>query len=285
MTYSILYRGPLSSCNYGCNYCPFSKTKNSRAELADDRLKLNRFVSWIASHPQHEINILFTPWGEALIRKYYQDALVVLSHLPNVRRVSIQTNLSCGTAWLGKANKKTITLWTTYHPTEVSMKSFTSKCNELDRLGVRYCVGVVGFKEYIDEVRQLRAAIHSDVYLWVNAYKREQDYYSSADVEAFKKIDHLFEYNTKYYPSEGRRCDTGRSVFSVDGNGDMYRCHFIRTRIGNIYEEGFESNLFERACTNATCGCHIGYIHMPGLSMNEVFGGGALERIPVTAPA
>lgn len=281
MNYSILYRGPLSSCNYGCAYCPFSKTKNTRAELADDRKKLNRFVSWISSRSEHEFSILFTPWGEALIRKYYQEAIVALSHLPNVRKVSIQTNLSCATDWLDKANKSTAALWTTYHPTETSLKLFTSKCQELDRLQVRYCVGVVGFKEAIEEVQQLRSVLKPDVYLWVNAYKRQADYYSNADLDALREIDRLFEYNTKHYASEGKRCRTGESVFSLDGDGNMYRCHFIKTRIGNIYEENFESNLFERPCTNATCGCHIGYVHMPDLGLDEVFQGGSLERIPV----
>ena len=30
MNLSILYRGPLSSCNYGCEYCPFAKHRETR---------------------------------------------------------------------------------------------------------------------------------------------------------------------------------------------------------------------------------------------------------------
>jgi hypothetical protein len=33
-------------------------------------------------------------------------------------------------------------------------------------------------------------------------------------------------------------------------------------------------------CGNATCGCHIGYVHMDELKLYEVFGEGVLERIP-----
>ena len=29
MNLSILYRGPLSSCNYACGYCPFAKRRAS----------------------------------------------------------------------------------------------------------------------------------------------------------------------------------------------------------------------------------------------------------------
>ena len=123
MRWLILYRGPLSSCNYGCDYCPFAKTKNTRAELADDAQKLRQFVDWVKGRKE-EIGILFTPWGEGIIRKYYQEAMIELSHLPNVCKVTIQTNLSCPTAWMKKLNKKTFALWTTFHPTQISLDKF-----------------------------------------------------------------------------------------------------------------------------------------------------------------
>ena len=42
MKLSILYRGPLSSCNYACDYCPFAKRKESYAQLEVDRRALER---------------------------------------------------------------------------------------------------------------------------------------------------------------------------------------------------------------------------------------------------
>ena len=36
--------------------------------------------------------------------------------------------------------------------------------------------------------------------------------------------------------------------------------------------------LTARPCTNATCGCHIGYVHMNELDLYSVFGDGVLER-------
>ena len=44
------FRGPLSSCNYDCDYCPFAKHVSSREELAADRLALARFVDWCERH-------------------------------------------------------------------------------------------------------------------------------------------------------------------------------------------------------------------------------------------
>jgi biotin synthase-like enzyme len=37
MALSVLYRGPLSSCNYDCHYCPFAKHHETSAELRRDR--------------------------------------------------------------------------------------------------------------------------------------------------------------------------------------------------------------------------------------------------------
>ena len=54
----------------------------------------------------------------------------------------------------------------------------------------------------------------------------------------------------------------------------------MRDPIGSIYDEGWESMLAERPCPNATCGCHIGYVHLDHLGLGEVFRDGILERIP-----
>ena len=60
--------------------------------------------------------------------------------------------------------------------------------------------------------------------------------------------------------------------------GEARRCHFLPTRLGNIYDPGFEAALQPRACPAAACRCHIGYAHMPGLGYRELFGAGFLER-------
>lgn len=279
-SWSILYRGPLSSCNYACDYCPFAKTRNSRAELADDAERLERFVEWVGGRPE-SIGVLFTPWGEALIRRHYQEAFKRLSRFANVRRVVAQTNLSGRLDWLEECELESTALWTTWHPTQVTMDAFVAATRVLDRLNVRYSVGVVGFKEAYDDIVQLRRRLPSHVYLWINAFKRRADYYSADDVERFEAIDPLFRVNTVAHRSAGFSCRAGADAFTVDGEGDVRRCHFIEAPIGNIYHGApIDEFLGERACTNATCRCHIGYVHLDRLGLYDVFGEGLLERIP-----
>ena len=279
MNLSILYRGPLSSCNYTCNYCPFAKTKNTRKELNKDFDKLTRFIKWVKENNTINFSILFTPWGEALVRGYYQKAIVELSHLENVNKVSIQTNLSCHVSWLSKANLNKVALWTNFHSSQIHVDRFLQQCYKLDMLGVRYSVGVVAFKEEIAGMEYLREKLKSSIYLWANALKKKSDYYSIQEIESISKVDPLFHFNLKTHQSLNEKCSTGEFVFSVDGEGIMYRCHFIKLKIGNIYETNWQTHLMARTCTNESCGCYIGYAHLEKLKLVDYFGSGLLERI------
>ena len=135
-------------------------------------------------------------------------------------------------------------------------------------------------RDHASEAEALRQELPDDVYLWINAYKRQPDYYSPELLSQFERIDPLFPINNRYHPSAGYDCRAGHSAIAVDGDGTIRRCHFIKTPLGNIYEPGFEQTLHRSPCTNATCGCHIGYVHMDDLNLYKVFGEGVLERIP-----
>ena len=280
MNLSILYRGPLSSCNYACPYCPFAKHAETRAEHDTDARALARFLHWVERRDGDRISVFFTPWGEALIRKRYQQALVQLTNLPHVEKAAIQTNLSCRLDWIDRCDTRRLGLWATFHPGEVSHDRFLARCRELGRRGVRFSVGVVGLKEHAEAIEALRRELPPHIYLWINAYKRVPDYYTPLEIEQLTAIDPLFPINNQRLPSLGRACRCGSSVISVDGDGTIRRCHFIRTPVGNIYEPGFEQLLEPRPCPNATCGCHIGYVHMQELTLYDAFGEGVLERIP-----
>lgn len=281
MHLTILYRGSLISCNYGCEYCPFAKRQQTAAELAIDQQELERFVNWIYQHSQHEFSILFTPWGEALIQRWYQEAFIKLTQMPHVNKAAIQTNLSCNLDWVDLVNKEKLALWATFHPEWVSRQSFLKKCLELDQRNIKFSAGVVGFPQYKEEISALRRELPEHIYLWINAVKRELANLSDEDRNLFASIDPLFHLNTQHYTSFGQTCRAGKSVISVDGNGTMRRCHFIKEPIGNIYDFNWSDNLSDRSCTNQTCHCHIGYVHLEYLQLDKVFGSGILERIPI----
>ncbi|QDV15968.1 hypothetical protein Pan153_05870 [Gimesia panareensis] len=281
VTLSILYRGPLSSCNYDCHYCPFAKRHETAAELKIDRLALERLIEWIKTRTGDSLSLFFTPWGEALTRRWYQAAICELTRLEQVEKVAAQTNLSYDLDWIENANTSRLALWCTFHPSQTTRARFLSQSRRLTELGVAHSVGSVGLPEDLEEIERLRAELPDDIYLWVNAAKSSNVDYQGELLERFTAIDPLFELNTQYHASLGRSCRCGSSVISVDGAGEIYRCHFIKQRLGNLYEPGFEACLTDRPCTNQTCGCHIGYVHLDDLKLYPVFQEGILERIPV----
>lgn len=277
---SLLYRGKLSSCNYDCDYCPFAKTRDSRATLQRDAADLARFVDW-AARQRTTLSILFTPWGEGLVRKHYRDAMIALSHLPQVRRVAIQTNLCIGTRWLDCVDTRSFALWCTYHPSQVSLRAFVDRCLDLRRRAIRFSVGMVALRESFDEIERLRAALPADVPMWLNAYdQRTADYYDANDAARLTAIDPHFGYNLAPPPSLGAPCATGESVLSVDGDGDVRRCHFVAEPLGNLYDGSFAARLGPKPCPNMICDCFIGYVHRKDLPIARDYADGRLERIP-----
>jgi hypothetical protein len=250
-------------------------------ELEADRQALEKLTGWLGSRSYDQISVMFTPWGEALIHHYYQNAIATLSHLSHLEKVVIQTNLSCHLNWLNQCHTERIALWCSFHPDQVERETFLDKCLELDRQGIRFSVGAVAIKEHKDDIITLRSQLPKHIYFWLNAYKHVPAYYTEDDMGFFESIDPFFRINTKVYASQGRVCRCSESVISVYGNGDIQRCHFIKETIGNIYTSGIEEVLQKRPCTNSTCHCHIGYVHMNDLNLYALFQDGILERIPI----
>jgi MoaA/NifB/PqqE/SkfB family radical SAM enzyme len=274
---TILWRGPLSGCNYACPYCPFAKRKDSRATLAADKAALERFAGWAMARAR-PVSILFTPWGEALIRRHYRETIVRLSHAPHIETVAIQTNLSAPIGWIGDCDLRSAAFWATYHPGETDRARFVDKIRALDAMGARYSVGVVALRAHFEEIERLRADLPASAYLWINAEESLQGCYSDAEVERLAAVDPLFELNNRAYRSKGRACAAGETVISVRGDGEARRCHFVDTPIGNIYDDGFERSLHAAPCPKPLCNCHIGYSHLKDLALGTVFGAGQVER-------
>lgn len=273
----LLYRGPLASCNYGCSYCPFVVASDA-AQLEQDRADLARFVDWATAYNAGPLAIFFTPRGEALIHRPYRQALAQLSRLPHVERVAVQTNLSAPLDWLEDCAPERVGIWATYHREKADRERFLARCRRLHEAGVSLSVGVVGLRSELETIEQLRAELPEAIYLWVNAYKREEGYYRPEEIERLSAIDPLFGFNLTPQPSLGRACATGRSVLAVEGDGSVRRCHFVDRELGNLYETPLAELCDEAPCPNESCHCHIGYVHLEHLRLHEVFGAGILER-------
>lgn len=284
MKATVYFRGSLSSCNYDCPYCPFSKTRDTAATLAKDRQQVRAFVAWAGQQQAegHRLSVFFNPYGEGLVHRWYREAMIELTAMPHVDKTAIQTNLSCKLEWTGQLNRDKAAFWVTYHPGQTTESAFLAQCLTLYRQGVQFSVGSVGVKGAFERLASLRRALPDDVYMWVNAFKDQKHYYTEADLAFLRGIDPHFDKNAADYDSMGRGCRTGRDVFFVQGSGVVKRCYKDRRVIGHLYRDGLEGLSADRPCGMRCCDCYIGYIHMPELQLDRLYGGRILERIAPT---
>lgn len=281
MNLSVLYRGPLSSCNYGCHYCPFSKRTETETQLERDRKSIAKFVARLSSLPHHEWKVLLTPWGEALVRHWYRQGVTRLTHVPHVMSVAIQTNLSCGLGWLAGCRTERLSLWATFHPTETTVGAFVRKVQQARDRGVRVSAGVVGVPEFLDEILKLRRSLPEEVYLWINAQQPRPRPYTSAQVALLTSIDPQFPVTLHRQKSRGKPCRAGELSFTVDGRGNMRRCHFVDEVIGDFHAADWEQALQPRQCPNRFCDCFLGKAQLLNDALLPFFGTTLLERLPV----
>ena len=251
--------------------------------LVADEAALGRFVAWCREQAgARRLSILFTPWGEAVTRRWYRDAMVELSHLPHVRRVAVQTNLSRSPDWTAAARPGVLALWATYHPGEVDRAAFLGRCARLRELGVDHSVGIVGRRDHVAEAEALRADLPGDTYLWVNA-EDGRLLMSRRERDRWLAIDPRFGDSAALHGIDGACCAAGHDAIAVDGHGDVRRCHFTPEPLGNLYDGTFGLHERPTPCPEPVCECHIGYVHVPRLGLRDVYADHLLERIPTPA--
>lgn len=279
---TLFYRGSLASCNYACSYCPFAKKRDSRAKLARDAQEVQRFLAWCASQ-QRGLRIMFTPWGEALTRRHYRQAMQDLLAMPHVLQVALQTNLAGPLAWLealSPSARGKLALWTTYHPQQSNASKFLARCAYLRKQQVAHSVGMVALQAHFAEIQAMRAALPATTYLWLNAWdRRGPGYYSAEDLQWLTSIDPWFDYNHRARPSRGKPCRAGEDALLVDGNGDLQRCHFLEPGLGNLYQTPLDQILQAKPCPRYKCDCYLGYAQRKDLPFAEAFGEGVWARL------
>jgi MoaA/NifB/PqqE/SkfB family radical SAM enzyme len=286
MSLLVLFRTRLEWCNYTCGYCPWNanETRVPAAAFRDDERRLRRILDRVAELPE-PVEFFITPKAEYLVLPYWRDAVARLLSLPQVERVTVQTNLSLDVAaFLDRADATKLALWTTYHPSEVSadeLEALHAKWRLLRERRVPFSVGVVGTHANLPLLPELRRRLDPAVYLWVNAYQREPNYYTPAQVDAIRAVDPYFDLNNQHFPSRGRPCTAGQRAVYLDDEGDLRRCFFVGDVLGNLFRDGWRRLDAPRACPRDTCHCYVGHMHIVELDFRAVYGKDLAARIPV----
>jgi MoaA/NifB/PqqE/SkfB family radical SAM enzyme len=285
MSLLVLFRSRLEWCNYTCGYCPWNASvRKVPAEVfRADEERVRRIVDRVAELPD-PVEFFITPKAEYLVLPYWREAVGRLLALPQVERVTVQTNLSFDLrAFLDEVDAAKLALWTTYHPTEVpphEVEELHVKWRLLRERGVPFSVGVVGTRENLPHLHALRRRLDPGVYLWVNAYQRERDYYTPRELDEIRAVDPYFDLNNQDYPSRGRPCTAGQRAVYLDDEGDLRRCFFVGDVLGNLFRDGWRRLPAPLACPRAGCHCYVGHMHVVELDFRAVYGTDLAVRIP-----
>ncbi len=258
----MYYRGLLKSCNYTCAYCVFAKQPFRKKEITNDQKRLEDFCDRLKSMPfEQPISLMFTPYGEALIHSYYMETFAMLSKQPNIAKISCQTNFSFSTKKFmdvlitNGADVSKINLWCTFHPSMTSLEDFVAKVYELKNK-INLCVGIVGDPNQIEIMKELRATLPSDIYLWINAMDGLGRVYTKLEVEQFSKIDPFFYLEKEHRKADIQKCDGGNESVFITANGDVFPCNRSKYKIGNFYKT---TEIKQIDNCHGRCDCFLAY--------------------------
>lgn len=245
----------------------------SKKELEKDKEALYKFVNKLENIDfVKPIDLLFVPYGEALIHDYYQKTICELSKKDFINKVGIQTNLSFDIKnWLkSDLDFSKIYIWATFHNSMTDIDEFVEKVKILNSYH-NICVGVVGNPEDSTIINELRHKLPVQVYMWVNKMDGLGRKYTDEEFEFFCEIDPMFinEFNEK-----NEECNAHTTDIFVRENGEILNCNRTRKKLGNIYDDDFVNSSY---CNNK-CDCYLAYSHKKNFS--KFFDDNYLFRVP-----
>lgn len=230
----FFYRGYLTSCNYACGYCPFSKRKMTEEQRRNDQEALEKFLCQMEGETEKHA-LLIVPYGEALIQEYYWVAMARFSQIPSEEYVGCQTNLSFPVEKMlsvyeaSGGEKQKLRLWCTFHPSMTTVETFVMQCKQLEQAGIAYCVGTVGNPDEIVRIQKLREQLPEHVYVWINQMDGRKRNYTEEEIRRFQEIDPYFKLELKHYPADSSKCR--KSVFQ-EADGSRYFCNLHAAQAG-----------------------------------------------------
>src|SRR5262249_23645350 len=159
-------------------------------------------------------------------------------------------------------------------PTEVppgEVEALHAKWRLLRERGVPFSVGAVGVREALPLLPELRRRLDPGVYMWVNAYQRGPGYYTPQELSAIRAVGPLSDLNNQNFPSLGRPCAAGQRAVYLDDEGDLRRCFFVGTVLGNLFRDGWRSLDEPRPCPRDGCHCYVGHMHIVELGFRSIY--------------
>lgn len=285
----IWYVSAQRLCNFRCTYCVSVNdyAKSNKADWPDeDQERFDRIVDWIAGRP-FRIGIRLATLGEPFASRPFLAKAAWLTTRSNIDFVELLTNGSLLNRRLEQLDREgdvtKISLWATYHPTEISLSRFIDSVSfAQERYGCFTVVNGLLFPDNEESIAELKHAateaglrfnldlgydpltphgVHTRLDDMVPIL-RDQPEDGIARAIRLGAAAELLELNVAAMRDlRGALCRAGHNYFYIGIRGDVYRCSRYQAlgkdRLGNVLDDSFELQLSDerwRPC-GAGFGC------------------------------
>jgi len=287
----IWYVAPQKLCNFNCSYCvsigDYAKSNKTNWNNPEELEGFKKIVNWIGERP-FKIGLRLGSLGEPFTSEDFLDQVSWLTNKKNIKFVELLTNGSLLKQGLPKlknkeANFKKLSLWITYHPSQISIEKFIDNVRLAQETYECFVIvnGVI-FPDNIEHIKSLKKV--ADKYnLRLNldlGYDPLIPATSNGVSDIGKSIPILQHYpNLNFLLDLGANdmilktnilsmkkpkdqlCSAGHNYICIAINGDVYPCsrYFVlkKNKLGNILENEdvikLKSNKWTKCIAKSGC--------------------------------
>jgi MoaA/NifB/PqqE/SkfB family radical SAM enzyme len=272
-------------CNFSCPYCYFIDNLNSAQN--DQAVFTPEKISESFNKTEKEWLILLSG-GEPLI---YPGFLKTAELLTKKHFIQLSTNLLSDNIFHFAENipaERVMAVSASLHITEREKQKggiddFIKKCLKLQEKGFRIIVSYVTwpplFERMEKDISFLQNAgikqITALTYRGVFEKKHYPGSYQTFQLDLIKKYaiddaEMLIATNKTGY--RGFYCEAGYKYFSMDSDGNVFRCGTVKKKYGNLFNGTFSPGNSDKVCPAKLCiDCYLGIISVKEKKKKFIF--------------
>ena len=266
-------------CNFDCSYCVTSSTRTAAGKkvwaTVDGPVRYRRVLNWLADLDVR-LRVRLSTNGEPFVSKDFLAGAARLSHAENLEFLEIVTNASYTKrqflSWVESVRVERLSVWATYHPTEIALDRFVEACRVAQDAGAFVVAHAILFPDNLDTFEALvescqDADITIDTTMGINMNGQypEQGHVPLAETHP----DQLPYYHR--HPAalqavaqavsdwNGRPCSAGHDYIRIDEKANIYRCGpyalIGQEPLGNVLDPDLSLEL--REAEYAPCRAHL----------------------------